>query len=76
MDDSSGGELCIPQNLHQGHRYIKRRVMIFPCAASTTPDNLPPNEQIKTILDKQSGRAVIQYNLLFVIKSGGGVTAC
>lgn len=47
--------------------------MIFPCPASTTPVNLPPNEQIKTILDKQSGKIVIQYKLLFVIKSGGGV---
>lgn len=73
MDDSSGGELCILRNLHKGHRYIKKGVMIFPCPAPTTPGDLPPNELIITILDKQGSRIVIQYNFLFVIKSGGGV---
>lgn len=73
MDDSSEGELFILKNLHQGHRYIKKGAMIFPCPASTTPDDLYPNEQIITLLGKQSGRLVIQYNFVLVVKSGRGV---
>ena len=73
MADSSGGDLFILRNLHQGHRYIKKGTMIFPCPDSTTPDDILPNEGILTVLSKQSNRIVIQYNLLSVAKSGAGV---
>lgn len=60
-------------NLHKGHRYIKEGNIIFPCPPTQDPLSLPADQEIITVLDKQMGRLVLEWDSSWVTKSGFGV---
>ncbi|KAJ6123897.1 hypothetical protein N7471_011214 [Penicillium samsonianum] len=63
------------QNLHKGHRYIKKGNMITPCPSSLNALelNLQDDQEVIAVLDKQMGRLVLEWDSSWVTKSGVGV---
>ncbi|KAH8693269.1 hypothetical protein BGW36DRAFT_419293 [Talaromyces proteolyticus] len=57
-----------------GDQYIKKDKILLPCPPSVDVLSLPPDEQVISVLSKQGGRLVLEYDLSYITKSGHGVT--
>jgi hypothetical protein len=76
MTDPSGGVPFGMQNMQEGNRYIKKGNTLFPCPAFKNIEDvlgLPPDEEVITVLGKQMGRIVLEYDFSYVTKYGYGV---
>jgi hypothetical protein len=61
------------ENLHQGDHYIKEGDIIIPCLSSVHPLSLSAHQELITVLAKQMGRLVLEWDLSWVTKTGSGV---
>ncbi|KAJ5804933.1 kinase-like protein [Penicillium riverlandense] len=61
------------QNLHKGHQYIKDGNFLLPCQSSVNPLDLQAGQEVVTVLEKQMGRLVLEWDSSWVTKSGFGV---
>ncbi|KAJ5544447.1 kinase-like protein [Penicillium sp. DV-2018c] len=61
------------QNLHKGHQYIKDGNTLLPCQSPVNPLGLEAGQEVVTVLEKQMGRLVLEWDFSWVIKSGLGV---
>ncbi|PYI29849.1 kinase-like protein [Aspergillus indologenus CBS 114.80] len=77
MTDPSGGIPFRTQNMRKGDRYIKIGNTLFPCPEfeniTDFITDLPPDQELITVLDKQMGRIILEYDFSYVTKSGHGV---
>ena len=76
MDDVSQGIPFKINDLQEGERYIKKGQTLFPCPSSVSISNiinLPPDEEVVTMLAKPMARLVLEYDFSIVTKSGFGV---
>lgn len=73
MSESPKEVLYENGNLHKGHRYIKKGNMLVPCPPYLSPLDLPADEEVINVLDKQIGRIVLEWDCSWVTKSGSGV---
>ena len=76
MVDVSEGVPFRTQNLQEGNRYIKKDQTLFPCPSSVNIVNffdLPPDEEVVTVLAKPMARMILEYDFSIVRKSGHGV---
>lgn len=70
MTDSSGGVPFHIRNMREGNRYIKSGTTLFPCPSSTDISNLRPDQEVITVLSKQTGGIVVEHDSTYVTKSG------
>ena len=61
------------QNLRKGHQYIKDGNILLPCQSPVDPLSLQPGQELITVLEKQMGRLVLEWDCSWVTKSGFGV---
>lgn len=61
------------QNLHKGHSYIKDGSILLPCPSPVDPLSLQPGQEVVTVLEKQMGRLVLEWDFSWVTKTGFGV---
>ncbi|KAJ5542128.1 hypothetical protein N7461_008131 [Penicillium sp. DV-2018c] len=61
------------QNLHKGHQYIKDGNTLLPCQYPVNPLDLEAGQEVVTVLEKQMGRLVLEWDFSWVTKSGFGV---
>lgn len=73
MTEPSGGIPFRMQNMRKGNRYIKKGNTLFPCSSLENISDLPPDQEVITILSKQIGRIVLEHDFSYVTKSGHGV---
>ena len=76
MVDASQGVPFWTNHLQEGKRYIKKGQTLFPCPSSVKISNiinLPPDEEVVTVLAKPMARLVLEYDFSIVTKSGFGV---
>lgn len=72
-ESPSTGVPYTQQNLHKGSHYIKDGNTLIPCQSPVNPLSLQPGQESLTVLAKQMGRLVIEWDLSWVTKSGYGV---
>jgi hypothetical protein len=73
MAESPTDFLYEQMNLHKGHRYIKDGNILIPCPSTLIPPGLQAGQEMITVLDKQMGRLVLEWDSSWVTKSGFGV---
>ncbi|KAJ9369323.1 hypothetical protein DTO282E5_5985 [Paecilomyces variotii] len=56
--------------MREGNRYIKSGTTLFPCPSSTDISNLRPDQEVITVLSKQTGGIVVEHDSTYVTKSG------
>lgn len=72
MNASAAGIPYEQQNLHKGHQYIKDGNILSPYPSSVNPVDLPGSKQVVTVLDKQMGRLILEWDFSWVTKSRVG----
>ncbi|KAE8146324.1 hypothetical protein BDV25DRAFT_133022 [Aspergillus avenaceus] len=75
ITDSLIGVPFTIQNVREGNRYIKSGKTLFPCPSSVGIFDLPPDQEIITVLSKQIGRVVLDFDSSFVTKSRHGLVS-
>lgn len=73
MPDSSTGIAFQIENLREGERYIKEDKTLYSCPSSVDISSLPPNQEVISVLSKQTGRLILEHDSSYVTKSGYGV---
>ncbi|KAL3461500.1 hypothetical protein BJX64DRAFT_157480 [Aspergillus heterothallicus] len=73
MTDPSSSIPFQMQHMREGNRYIKKGNTLFPCPSFQNITDLPPDQELITVLSKQIGRIILEHGLSYVTKSGHGV---
>lgn len=61
------------RNLRKGHQYIKNGNTRLLCQSPVNPLDLEAGQEVVTVLAKQMGRLVLEWDFSWVTKSGFGV---
>jgi aminoglycoside phosphotransferase len=59
--------------LEQGKRYIKQDQTLYPCVSPVDLWNLPPGQEVVTVLHNQMGRTVLEFDFSFIYKYAPGM---